>query len=806
MSKTQFFQKLNDIPIADIWERLGGAKPDRNGKVLCKFHIEDTPSAQIGGRRNTYHCYSCGITLGAWDLVKRVCNITENRDIFKWFEDKFGLTGDPPPAKVRKRAGAKKGEKDMTIDDAKTAMDFTWRDDLLENEEAMGLLAGYGLRRHTVEEAGLGLYEHPTLGLGVVYPCPDKNDPVAFKFRSLSRDRDGKRSNLVIAGEIGGAMYGLNSLVFGDAVHITGGEEKWLLLRQEGRVAVSWATGEGSRGLEQLKAIIAVKPTQIVLCYDADEAGARAAAATAEALRGLGYSGFIKRIDWDDGLPKGYDVNNAYADRQLETYLNQLVSVEVAPKEINLFCGKKGGFMPALAANIVLDACPNLINVEGTWFEYDAGIYHEVWDEEIRGRIARLMGDRATSRYINEVVDLMRIHPERFKRRAIWEDEVGKICAANCYLTYDNSRINIHAHTPDVRMRYKTPVDFDPSAECPRFMQLLDEIFPDKPIHRLIKQWFGYCLTEQTKHQVAMLWVGEGANGKGVLSHILTALVGAERVGHLRMSQLNKDFLVGTLYGKTLNIASESKGSAGKDNVDEVVKQFVHADAAIQADEKYKRPFDFLPKAKWIFCLNDMHYSPDSSRGYWRSFIAVPFKITFFNPNTEEVPKGAPVMDKELYSTILNELKGILNWALDGLVDLNKNGFCVPQICRDYLNTMREESNSVLLFVRDECKIHPELLASKKGLYKEYKNYCIAHGHYVRSLTSFSREIIKSFGKTHKIGEGRTAKGMIFRGINLTEEVDGVLLQEIERRERESGFITDDVPESVFYENDGEVW
>ncbi|HQH13322.1 MAG TPA: CHC2 zinc finger domain-containing protein [Candidatus Sumerlaeota bacterium] len=125
MSKTQFFQKLNDIPIADIWERLGGAKPDRNGKVLCKFHIEDTPSAQIGGRRNTYHCYSCGITLGTWDLIKRVCNITENRDIFKWFEDKFGLTGDPPPAKVRKRAGAKKGEKDMTIDDAKTAMDFT---------------------------------------------------------------------------------------------------------------------------------------------------------------------------------------------------------------------------------------------------------------------------------------------------------------------------------------------------------------------------------------------------------------------------------------------------------------------------------------------------------------------------------------------------------------------------------------------------------------------------------------------------------------------------------------------------------
>jgi hypothetical protein len=50
-------------------------------------------------------------------------------------------------------------------------------------------------------------------------------------------------------------------------------------------------------------------------------------------------------------------------------------------------------------------------------------------------------------------------------------------------------------HTPDFVSLYALPFDFDPEAQCPKWLGFLGQIFEgDEARIRLLQEWFGYCL------------------------------------------------------------------------------------------------------------------------------------------------------------------------------------------------------------------------------------------------------------------------------------------------------------------------
>ena len=55
-----------------------------------------------------------------------------------------------------------------------------------------------------------------------------------------------------------------------------------------------------------------------------------------------------------------------------------------------------------------------------------------------------------------------------------------------------------------------------PSADCPRWLQFLDETFGDADLIRFIQQWNGYCLTGEISEHALVFGFGNGGNGKGV--------------------------------------------------------------------------------------------------------------------------------------------------------------------------------------------------------------------------------------------------------------------------------------------------
>ena len=78
-------QRLRDIPIRDVAERLG-LNPGR-GKCRCPFHDDKHPSLTLNKARNSYHCFVCGAKGGGpIDLVMGCLN-KSFVDACRWLAD-----------------------------------------------------------------------------------------------------------------------------------------------------------------------------------------------------------------------------------------------------------------------------------------------------------------------------------------------------------------------------------------------------------------------------------------------------------------------------------------------------------------------------------------------------------------------------------------------------------------------------------------------------------------------------------------------------------------------------------------------
>ena len=62
-------------------------------------------------------------------------------------------------------------------------------------------------------------------------------------------------------------------------------------------------------------------------------------------------------------------------------------------------------------------------------------------------------------------------------------------------------------------------------ADCPRWLQFLDETFGDMDLIRFVQQWGGYSLTGETREHALVFGFGNGKNGKSVWLNTLTGIL-----------------------------------------------------------------------------------------------------------------------------------------------------------------------------------------------------------------------------------------------------------------------------------------
>ena len=320
--------------------------------------------------------------------------------------------------------------------------------------------------------------------------------------------------------------------------------------------------------------------------------------------------------------------------------------------------------------------------------------------------------------------------------------------------TLDLETITLRPHSRDDFLTSLLPYDYDPRATAPLFEKFLTEVLvkeentaeADLELCALVQESMGYSLTNDMSQQV-MFWLsGMGSNGKSVLIKTLQKLVGdkAMALNFALLGTTDGNYRIAELIGKRMAFCTESPRDGSTS--EELMRQLADG-SIIDARPIRGTPVQFESTVKIWWAMNDRPRIKDTTYAFWRRLKLIPFHRVF-----RESEK-----DIHLENKLKAELPGILNFALDGLVELRKNGTFTKSIAMaDAIKEYQTESNPVAQW-REECTEDGEAWTAPDTLYFSYTAWCARAGRQPYNTTNFGKEV-KRLGVANK----RTKSGIVY--------------------------------------------
>jgi putative DNA primase/helicase len=258
--------------------------------------------------------------------------------------------------------------------------------------------------------------------------------------------------------------------------------------------------------------------------------------------------------------------------------------------------------------------------------------------------------------------------------------------------TLDLSTGILREHSPDDYITRIVSIDFDPGAECPVFIQFLRKIFTDDDeLMCYLQRFIGYCLTGRTDEQVLLFLYGTGANGKTTLANIIGALLGdfaATAGGDLLLQRNGGDLntLVALAALRGTRLVKISELDDGERIAEARVKSLTGGDV-ISCRFLHQGFFEYRPAFKVLLLGNYKPTIRGTDHGIWRRIHLLPFKVTISDSEK----------DPGLYQKLMNELPGILAWAVRGCMAWQKHGLHPPKVVLEEVNAYRKDEDAFRL-------------------------------------------------------------------------------------------------------------
>jgi len=386
-------------------------------------------------------------------------------------------------------------------------------------------------------------------------------------------------------------------------------------------------------------------------------------------------------------------------------------------------------------------------------FRYQGGVYVEMAEMEAQRLVQEQMLIRETK--MSQIVDAEK------QWRLLVQRDIRELNANPYIINVRNGLYNVledtlTEHTPDYLSTVQLDVAYDKAAGCPLFRKFLAESMGgDMEQVGLIQEMLGYFLIPVNSAQKCFVIVGAASAGKSVLLRVLNdVLLGRRNVSNVSWQALNERFKTAELFGKLANIFADLPTKNIDDNG--IFKALVGEDY-LTVEKKNKNPFSFQSSARLLFSCNSIpkNYG-DRSEGFYRRLVILRFKYT--------VPKEK--RDPELLEKFRMEADGIFLFALEGLRRLmgNRYIFSETQVNADELQQYKEESDSVLSFVKDCCELSAEHSVGSTELFHAYKGYCEECGLRPYAQKNFVQQITATFSSVTRgvdaLGKRRTLIGI----------------------------------------------
>jgi putative DNA primase/helicase len=373
---------------------------------------------------------------------------------------------------------------------------------------------------------------------------------------------------------------------------------------------------------------------------------------------------------------------------------------------------------------------------------------------------------------IGDVLDALRAvcHLAAEIAPPVWLDDTtcGPVVACTNGLLRLSDRTLLE-HTPVFFNLVAVPFDYDPDAAEPvRWLQFLDDLWPDDAESvDALQEWDGYLVSGRTDFQKMLLEVGPTRSGKGVNAGVMKLLVGSGNHVGPTLSSLGANFGLAPLIGKALAVVSDARLEGATRLVVERLLS-ISGEDSLTIDRKYQAHWTGPLSTRIVVISNELPHLADASGAVVNRFVVLLTQTSFLGRE-----------DRELPTDLADEAPGILNWALEGLDRLERNGhFTEPKASRDAMTALLDLSSPVRAFVRDRCMIDPDANVSAETLYRTYKLWAEDAGHRVVSDHVFGRDlrtVVLGLRKTRNRTDGQrtyTYQGVALRPSGADDDPD----------------------------------
>jgi putative DNA primase/helicase len=322
-------------------------------------------------------------------------------------------------------------------------------------------------------------------------------------------------------------------------------------------------------------------------------------------------------------------------------------------------------------------------------------------------------------------------------------------------------------HPPSPLLFSVSAIDFEYDSAAPepsRYLEFLRTLWAnDAEAISTWQEWCGYCLVPDSSQQKILLMAGPKRSGKGTCARLLTRLVGAANVIGPTTSSLAGPFGLQPLIGKSLAVVSDARFTGESVNI--VVERLLNisGEDTLTVDRKFSSSVTMKLPTRLMFLSNELPRMNDASGALAGRFIVLRLTESFYGRE-----------DTTLFKSMLPELPGILNWAIEGLKRLRARGrFVQPASAADAIREMEDLGSPVGAFVRDYCDIAPGKTIPSTELFEAWKSWCKTQGReHAGTIQIFGRDL-RAYVAGLKIGRPREDGGRIrtYDGIDLSQEV-----------------------------------
>ena len=231
---------------------------------------------------------------------------------------------------------------------------------------------------------------------------------------------------------------------------------------------------------------------------------------------------------------------------------------------------------------------------------------------------------------------------------------------------------------------------FDRDAKCPHWDAFIAEILPNPEVRWYVQRLIGYALVGTQSEAILPILIGDGFNGKSTFVEMVATLFGtyaaiAEKT-LFKVTKFDQHATEKMPLHKARLAHSEELPAV---ELDEPKIKGLTGDDRFTARGMRENFRQIVPTHTFLIHTNKRPIIRGTDRGIWRRVVLIPFEVTIQK------------QDRTIKDKLRGEMSGILNWALDGLINGYQAGEYLsrPPVLDAVLEEYRQESDTVSWFV-----------------------------------------------------------------------------------------------------------